>query len=299
MYAWINNIQRFSIHDGPGIRTTVFFQGCNLRCRWCHNPDTIPVKPVFRYMEHRCLKCGSCVRKCEGGALQWEGRPSWRAGLCTGCGACRDACPVQAWAMTAKRMAVGEIMDIVLRDKPFYDSAVGGGLTCSGGEPALAPQFLYELLDNAKGNGVHTAVDTAAALPWEHYKTLLPVTDLFLVDYKHDDEARHFDATGAGNRLIRENLRRFVDCGAPIVVRVPIIPGFNADDTSIGDMASYLLEIGYKGQAELLKLHHLGEDKYTTLGLKYPYAGVEQPEDADMERYCGIFQKHGIGACCR
>ena len=293
MNAWINNIQRFSIHDGPGIRTTVFFQGCNLRCQWCHNPDTISMKPVFRYIEKRCIKCGACVRKCEDGALRWEERPFWREKACVSCGACQKACPVQACSLSAKKMTSQEIMDVVLRDKPFYDSS-GGGITCSGGEPVISTVFLYDLLNISKKYNIHTAVDTAAALSWEHYETLLPVTDLFLVDYKHEDDTIHRKNTGMGNRLIRDNLRRFAICGKPVIIRIPVIPEFNADDSVINAMAVYLNKIKFKGTVELLKLHHLGEDKYKSLDLPYKFAGIKQPEEEDIKRYCAIFLNYGI-----
>ncbi|MDL2232598.1 glycyl-radical enzyme activating protein [Ruminococcaceae bacterium OttesenSCG-928-L11] len=295
MEAHINNIQRFSIHDGPGIRTTVFFQGCNLQCQWCHNPDTIPAAPVFRFQDHRCLGCGACVHSCPAGALQWKERPFWRGDLCTRCGSCQAACPAEACSLSSTAMALDAVVETVRRDKPFYDAS-GGGMTCSGGEPMLTLDFLYTLLSRAKALGIHTAVDTAANIPWEHYARIIPVTDLFLVDYKAEGEAVHRSATGGGNRRIRDNLRRFADCGVPVTIRIPVIPGVNANGTEITTMAEHLWDIRFAGTVELLKLHHWGEAKYKALGRTYPLAGVEPPGDGEMEQFRDIMLGRHLNA---
>lgn len=293
MQQWISNIQRFSLHDGPGVRTTVFFQGCNLRCAWCHNPETWPMKPAFEYQASRCLGCQSCTAACPQGALTWAQRPVLEEGLCIRCGQCADQCPSGAWRLAGQRMSVEQLLDKVRVDEPFY-AVSHGGVTCSGGEPLLAGEFLEQFLRAAHSCGLHTAVDTAAHQPWERYRRILPWTDLFLVDYKLADEAEHLKQTGVSNELIRENLRRFVECGQPVWVRVPIIPGVNDRAQALQPMAQYLREIGFTGPVELLSFHKLGQTKYDQLGRAYPFAQAPVPQEAQMEIFRALFREEGL-----
>jgi pyruvate formate lyase activating enzyme len=195
--------------------------------------------------------------------------------------------------MSSKLMDLDEIVEIAIRDKPFYDAS-GGGVTCSGGEPTLSIEFLTALLERLKAAGIRTAVDTAANVPWRQYQRLMPVTDLFLVDFKLRDEAAHRLITDVGNGTIMDNLRRFAAYHVPVIVRIPVIPGVNCDEGSIAAMADYLREIGFRGAVELLKFHHWGEAKYKALGLDYPFSGVEPPDDAFMERLCELVRGSGV-----
>ena len=206
----IFDIQRFSIHDGPGIRTTVFFKGCNLSCFWCHNPESIDIKSELQFQASKCIACGICEGVCTEGCHQMiEGFHAFDRTKCIVCGKCALACPPQALSMAGKDYTPEDILDIVLRDMLYYKNS-GGGITCSGGEPMMQHEFLRELLGLAKDNGLHTAVDTAGNVPFEWFEQMLWVTDLFLYDLKSMDTSKHQEATGVGNERIIENLLKAV-----------------------------------------------------------------------------------------
>jgi len=289
--AWINHIQRFCTSDGPGIRTTVFFQGCNLACQWCHNPDTISRKPAFRFVEQKCRFCQACAQACAYGALTWEERPRWKSETCRQCGVCGRACLVGAASLSAQWLDVDTVLHDVLRDKPFYDAS-GGGVTCSGGEPMLALSFLGQFLRQIKEQGIHTAVDTAACVPWDGYEAIMPAVDLFLVDFKLDDAAAHRAYTGVDNRLIRDNMRRFVTCPVPVIVRVPVIPTVN--DHFLSAMAEFLREIDFSGPVQLLRYHRLGEHKYRALGIEPPLKHLTPPEEEQLCAWRTVFEEAGL-----
>ena len=192
-------------------------------------------------------------------------------------------------------MDTAQVMKLIERDKPFYDAS-GGGATFSGGEPMLSPKALLPLLQATRAAGIHTAVDTAGNIPWAQYAPLLPLTSLFLVDFKARDAAVHREATGADNRLILENLRQFAACGVPVTIRIPVVPGVNSGAGEMGAMADYLAEINFRGPVELLKLHHWGEAKYQALGRAYPLAGTAPPSDSEMEHLREVFCGRGLKA---
>jgi pyruvate formate lyase activating enzyme len=279
MDGWVFDIQRFSIHDGPGIRTTVFLPGCNLRCFWCHNPESQPAGPCVQFFPDKCIVCGQCAEVCpEGAQLVADGQRVYVRDLCRTCGACVDTCYAGALVIKAKRMSVAEVMAEVGKDRPYYDDS-GGGVTFSGGEPALQSEFLVELLVASKALGIHTAVDTAAQVPWETLAALLPHTDLFLVDIKAFGEEVHRAGTGVDNRRILENVRRLAAGGVELRIRIPVIPGFNADAAE-----------------ELLPFHHLGGGKYESLGRTYPSRAIQPPTDEAMEDFLRLFTTRGISA---
>jgi len=296
MDGWVFDIQRFSIHDGPGIRTTVFLQGCNLRCTWCHNPESQPAGPCVQFFPEKCIVCSQCAEACaEGAQLVIEGRRVYVRDLCRTCGACVDTCYAGALIIKAKRMSVAEVLAEVEKDRPYYDDS-GGGVTFSGGEPALQSEFLAELLVASKALGLRTAVDTAAHLPWETFEKLLPHTDLFLVDVKAFEEETHRAGTGAGNRRILENVRRLAASGVELRIRIPIIPGFNADAAELGKIADFLAGLERVPPVELLPFHHLGGGKYESLGQEYPSRKIQPPSDDAMEGFLRLFTVRGISA---
>lgn len=270
------DIQRFSTHDGPGIRTTVFFKGCNLHCLWCHNPESISPKQEIQWLPYKCINCGACIRACTGSAFIED---VWKRDKCIACGACTKVCYAGARLLTLKRISADEVVKEVLLDKAFYKN--NGGFTASGGEPLLQLEFLIEILQKIKREGVHTAVDTAGNLPWSSFERLLPYVDLFLFDIKHTDNVRHMKGTGAENVQILSNLKRLCDNKANIWVRIPCIPEFNTDETSINQITQMLLP--YKAQlsrVDLLPFHKLGGGKYESLGQKYVYRDVlDTPEE--------------------
>jgi pyruvate formate lyase activating enzyme len=265
MTGTIYNIQRFSIHDGPGIRTTVFFKGCPLRCLWCHNPESISPKPQLEFYPERCIGCGRCFDACPNHAhgVDGAGVHFIDRALCNGCLRCVDSCYAEALVGVGRRITVEELMKSVSTDIPYYEGS-GGGVTFSGGECMAQLDFLEQALEACQDQGIHTAVDTAGSLPWSSFERILAHTDLFLYDLKAVDEQTHRRLTGSGNAHILENLRSLSQAGKRIFVRIPYIPGCN--DGEIDAMARILAPLNIE-RVEVLGYHRLGEGKYAALGL--------------------------------
>ena len=250
--AMIFDIQRNSFVDGPGIRTTVFFKGCNLRCRWCHNPESQSFYKQMMFYKDKCTGCGKCREVCPN-HLQ----------SCDFCGKCELYCPADARKVCGREYTPAEVFAEVIKDKAFYDNS-GGGVTFSGGECMLQLDFLCEILEKCKSAGIHTAVDTAGNVPWESFEKILPFTDLFLYDIKAFGAELHRKGTGVSNELILENLKN-LSGRADIIVRIPVIGGYNDNDEEIRQIADFLKQIKII-KAELLPYHAMGEHKYTALG---------------------------------
>ena len=269
MKGKIFDIQRFSIHDGPGIRTTVFFKGCNLACFWCHNPESIAPRAELQFQVSKCIACGICEDACPEGCHKIiEGLHAFDRTNCAVCGKCALVCPFQALSMMGKDYTSKEILDIVMRDNLYYKNS-GGGMTCSGGEPMIQHDFLRELLGLAKDKGLHTAVDTAGNVPFEWFEQILGVTDLFLYDLKSMDSKKHLEATGVGNERILVNLEKLSRNGANIWVRIPLIPTVNDSIDNMQQTADYLSSLAGVAKVELLTFHRLGGGKYESLGKQY------------------------------
>jgi glycyl-radical enzyme activating protein len=268
MPARVTDISRFATHDGPGIRTTVFLKGCPLSCVWCHNPETISPIPEIGYVARKCIGCGECVRVCPEGAHRMEdGAHVFDRDRCIACGACAEVCLGDALTFYGREMIAAEVLAIVLEDRTFYEQT-GGGLTLSGGEPLLQPNFCAELLAMAKGEGLHTAVDTCGAVPWEAFERVLPLTDLFLFDLKQTDPALHERYTGAKNTQILANLRRLSASGASIEIRIPVIPGVN-DDDAFAEAADELLgNLSGITTVKRLAFNPYARSKYEAVGRK-------------------------------
>jgi len=262
------DIQRFAIHDGPGIRTTVFLKGCPLRCLWCHNPESGESALQLSNVPANCIACGACVAACPNGAhtMDAEGRHHFDRSDCTVCGACVAECHAQALQMVGRDTTAGDALAEVLRDRPFYETS-GGGMTLSGGEPLAQPEFSHALLAGAKAAGLHCAVETCGLAPWDDYERLLPLVDLWLYDLKAPDSERHRELTGAPNEPILRNLRGLHEAGASILVRLPTVPEVNDQPERWQLAADLSRELPRLLGFEIMPYHRLGSGKRERLGL--------------------------------
>lgn len=249
------HVERSSYVDGPGIRTTVFFKGCNLHCAWCHNPEGRLPEPQMLFYRGRCTGCGRCKEKCPQDLKR-----------CDLCGKCTLYCPRDARELCGRRYTVAEVLGEIKKDKAFYEAS-GGGVTFSGGECMLQIDFLEELLRECKSNGIHTAVDTAGQVPYERFERILPHTDLILYDVKCIDREKHRKYTGVGNELILENLARLLSSGQRVWVRIPVIPSVNDSEGEMAGIRRFFDIHGRPERIELLPYHAMGEHKYEALGI--------------------------------
>lgn len=281
------NIQPFSIQDGPGIRTTVFLLGCNLRCKWCHNPESWELEPVLEFSPEKCIGCGACFALCPAHFLNGEGVHEIDRERCNVCGKCADSCYAGALAITGQEMSAERLLRRIAEDRPYYQDS-GGGVTFSGGECMLQIDFLERVLMGCREIGVHTAVDTAGHLPYEWFQRVLPYTDLFLYDLKAAAEEVHRDLTGVGSGRIWDNLARLLSDGAEVIVRVPCIPGANWEELPL--IAQRLSALPVK-RVELCPYHRLGEGKFAMLGLEGERYTV--PTNEEMESLLPLFEKEG------
>lgn len=289
----IFDIQRYSLHDGPGLRTNVFFKGCSLACEWCSNPESRQGRPEIAFFAQNCFECGDCVVVCAAEAVaQTAEGLRWDSQRCDRCGKCVQVCASGAFQMIGREVSAGEVLDQVLRDAAFYQE--GGGLTLTGGEPALQPAFAAALLALAKAEGLHTAIETCGNVPWAHYEQLLPFVDLFLYDIKHVNPALHHLGTHVDNRLVLENAARLAQAGARLVVRVPLIPEFNQDEGSLKQLARFAQSLPGVQEVHLLPYHSLARAKYRALGKAYPMGDLPPMPVEEAKSLAGIFQAHGF-----
>ena len=283
MTGIVFNIQRFSVNDGPGIRTTVFLKGCPLHCKWCHNPESISPGSEIMLREDRCIRCGNCFAICEQHAVrQADGGFATDREICIQCGRCVDDCYSEARVLVGKEMTVIEVLAEVIKDVPFYDQS-GGGVTFSGGEPLLQHEFLFSALQACKDRSIHTAVDTSGYGTPEVLEKVSPSVDLFLYDLKTLNDAKHRDFTRVPNRLILENLGRLVEWRKTIIVRIPIIPGINDSLEEIRNIGAYVESLKNIQEIDLLPYHTSGTEKYRRLGLDYPMEYAIQPSPESLE----------------
>lgn len=285
----IFDIKRYAIHDGPGIRTTVFFKGCPLRCRWCHNPESWADRPEHSFRASRCICCRRCAEVCAAGAISFPvgdpadaaGRPVTDTSLCVLCGKCTDVCVTGAREMVGREMTADAVLAEIEKDTIFYDQS-GGGATFSGGEPLMQPDFLEELLARCASREIHTAVDTTCYASRSVLDRIRKITKLFLCDLKHMDSRKHEQFTGAGNELILANLQWLASTGANIIVRVPLIPGFNDDEQNINSTGEFLTALPGIKQVDVLPYNQGGWAKTVRLSGKYELLKTHRPDDGQV-----------------
>ncbi|HEX2964946.1 MAG TPA: glycyl-radical enzyme activating protein [Syntrophorhabdaceae bacterium] len=290
------NIQRYSIHDGPGIRTTVFLKGCPLACLWCQNPESQLMKPQIFYNAERCVGCGRCITVCPVKAIAVaETKVKTDRELCTGCGTCIETCPEEARELVGKTMTVEEVVEEVMKDDIFYQRS-GGGITISGGEPFTQPFFSAGILKLCKERNTHTAIETCGYAPWETVEKVLDYTDLVLFDIKHIVSQVHMRLTGVPNELILENAKRiWHERHIPMWIRVPVIPGCNDSTDNIEALATFVVnELSPFVQLHLLPYHRLGESKVQQLEQSGTGLVTDPPDENHMQLLKEVMEAKGM-----
>lgn len=297
-HGHIFDIKRYAIHDGPGIRTTVFFKGCPLQCGWCHNPESWKLLPEPTLRVNRCIRCGCCERICRQKAVTLlDGKPATDARRCILCGECIAECPVGAREITGRKISVAEVIAEIRKDVIFYDES-GGGATFSGGEPLMQPEFLLALLNRCRSEDIHTAVDTSCYAEAAVVRRVAQTAGLFLCDLKHMDSARHAQHTGVGNELILDNVKMVAAAGVPVLVRVPIVPGFNDNADNIERTARFVRSLQTVRRIDILPYHRGGLDKSGRLSPETRNRAarlkIDPPVNGEMDQIAGAFRGYGF-----
>lgn len=288
----IFNIMKYSIHDGPGIRTTVFFKGCPLNCQWCHNPESQGFGQELMYLQDRCVGCGHCLEICPNGAvvISSEKNLMFLREKCKACGECSKVCHAGARELVAKTMSVEEVMTEIEKDLIFYDES-GGGVTFSGGEAIMQPEFLLEILKSCRKKEIHTALETCGFVNRDSLQTISNYVDLFLYDLKLMDSRKHQDRTGVPNELILTNLRWLAEHHPKVIVRVAIIPGINDDDDNLNKLGEFVASLKCVTEIHCLPYHKAGVEKYLRLGLEYHLPDLESPDQERMAQISRMMEQ--------
>lgn len=291
----IFDIQKYSVQDGPGVRTLVFFKGCHLRCKWCSNPEGMNPYPELMWVEAKCIHCGKCLNTCRNGVLSVNDRGGISVDYdkCLVCGDCTQKCYAQALKMTGRYVTVDEIMPLLESDRAYYESS-GGGITLGGGDPLYQPAFAKELLMACKEYGFDTAVETTACFKWETIEDVMGYVDTFLIDLKGMDDEMHIANTGVSNKIILSNIEKLSECGANICIRVPVVPGYNSSESNITATAKFAAKLPTHPKVALLPYFNLGMSKYEQLGRIYPTRNVVPPEEEYMEKLRTLVKKNSF-----
>lgn len=287
------DVQRFSVHDGPGIRTTFFMKGCPLRCKWCHNPEGLIAKEQLQFITEKCIGCRECISVCDNNChkiinnthtVQFEN--------CTDCFKCIEVCPSTALSKFGYDLTPDDVLEKALSDKVFYGDV--GGVTFSGGEALSQTEFVLECLKICKDNNINTAIDTSGFTSWDNIELVIPFTDVFLYDIKAVSDEVHISGTGVSNDIILSNFKRLIDAGSRVWVRTPVIPGFNANDNEMMKIAKMISDAKVVERVELMPYHILGRNKYKHIGLDYICDGLETLPKEKMSKFLKIFIDEGI-----
>lgn len=290
--ATIFAIKRYALHDGPNIRTTIFFKGCPLACHWCHNPEGMDSKVKILNLAERCVGCGECIRNCRDNVLRMTAEGIRRdEDRCTMCRTCIDSCPALAHESTGWQLSIDELVTEIKKDQPFFDQS-GGGITCSGGEPLCQPESLMALLQACGALGIHRAVDTCAFAPTETLLRIATQTDLFLFDLKHMDSTIHKHYTGVANELILHNLQALAITGKPVRIRIPLIAGVNDDEKNIEATGAFAAGCSGVEGIDILPYHPSATGKYRKLGRNYQGKLLSAPSAETVARVVETLKKY-------
>lgn len=289
----IFDIQRFSLHDGPGIRTLVFMKGCPLRCEWCSNPESQNPRPELMFFEEKCIRCGACLEVCPDPDALRARRPLVSE-ECRACGKCVDVCYAEARRLVGRTVTVEDVLKVIRRDVVFYEQS-HGGVTVGGGEPLLQGRFVAALLRHCKAEGLHTGIETCGFAPWETFREVLEHVDLLQMDLKHLDSRKHRERTGVGNERILENARRASRLVGQMVVRLPLIPGFNSDAETLHALGAFVRdELAGVIRIDVLPYHSTGQSKSVRLGREYPLAGLQTLTATEVADARAILESYGL-----
>ena len=294
MKGMITTIQRMSLHDGPGIRSTIFLKGCNFKCKWCHNPETYTLKPELEFIKQKCISCEECLTVDENTPMsKIDKNMTFNKKSLVDCQKYSDVCYSEALHTIGEEVTAQEVFSRISMDLPYYNNS-SGGVTISGGEPLMQPEFCEELLTLLKKNNIHTAIETNLSLPWNLYEKVLPNLDLVYVDLKHMNELIHKNWIGSGNERVIENIKKLDSYGVEYILRTPIIPEFNNSEASIRSLSEFISKLKNLKQYEILPYHPLADSKFENLSITNPMQGVSAVDKNEINKLYEIINEYRI-----